>query len=185
MSDAGSPEPAQPRLGPIEWAYDRFVTGLGILVGLSIGFFAVSIPIDLTLRLLHWGNIPWLSEFIEYCLYFGVFLAAPWVLRQNGHVRVDLVLSALPKRLSRRLERGLDVLGIVTCLALLWFGMLGMIEAYDSDSVRRATMVVYNWWLIALFNFTMVMLAIEFVFRLRHSAAELDRETDVTEKTGF
>lgn len=173
------------RLGPVERAFDGFLRALGVLVGLSLGLFAVSIPIDLAMRLMGWGNIPWLNEVIEYSLYAGVFLAAPWVLRLNAHVRVDLVLSTLPKRLSRWLERGIDVLGLLVCLALLYVGIVGMIEAYESGSVRRATLVVHNWWIIALFCFSMLMLATEFLFRLFHSADEIDQETDYAQKSGF
>lgn len=172
-------------IGSIERYFDGLLTALGALVGLSIGLFAVSIPIDLAMRLAGWGNIPWLNEVIEYSLYVGVFLAAPWVLRLNAHVRVDLVLSSLPKAWSRWLERFIDLLGLAVCAALLWIGLVGMAEAYESGSVRRATLVVHHWWIIALFCFSMLLLAIEFLFRLFHSAADIDREAGYAEKSGF
>ena len=68
-----------------------------MLVAVSIGLIAVLIPLNLFLVTLKWGSFPWLFEAVEYALYVGVFIGAPWVLRQGAHIRVDVVTAALPE----------------------------------------------------------------------------------------
>ena len=53
---------------------------------------------DVVLRLTSWGSLPWANEISEYSLYVATFLAAPQLLRMGKHVRLDLVLRALPPR---------------------------------------------------------------------------------------
>ena len=57
------------------------------MAAVSIGLIAVLIPLNLLLIKMQWGSIWWLYEAVEYALYVGVFIGAPWVLRQGAHVR--------------------------------------------------------------------------------------------------
>ena len=65
---------------------------------------------------------PWLIDAIEYGLFTGTFLAAPWVLREGAHVRVDIVVTTLPPRGAALLETLADLIGLAVCLILLWYG---------------------------------------------------------------
>jgi TRAP-type C4-dicarboxylate transport system permease small subunit len=96
--------------------FDTFEAGLGrltrflaVLVAISIGLITVLIPLNLLLVKTQLGGLWWLYEAVEYALYVGVFIGAPWVLQQGAHVRVDVILSALPRHQAVRLERLVDL----------------------------------------------------------------------------
>ena len=144
----------------------RFHSYVGNLVGLSIGLFAISISLDLFLRMFGLGNLPGVQEIIEYVLFAGVFLAAPWVLRLGGHVRVDLILSGLPLRIARRMEWALDILGFAICLTLIWFGSINLSQAYAYQSLQMKYFNVPEWWLLTVFVVSFVLLSVEFLSRL-------------------
>ena len=163
----------------------RFVAALGVAVALSIGFFALSIPLDLFLRLARLGNIPWLNEVIEYLLYAGIFLAAPWVLRQGAHVRVDLVQTALPAGMARWLERGLDALGLLICLVLAYYGTLAIADAVANNAIERKTLDVPQWYLLSVFVVSMALVAIEFAIRLARQPDAGERAREAGEQAGF
>lgn len=165
--------------------HSSLLTSLGVLVGISIGLFALSIPLDLALRLGNLGNIPWLNEVIEYVLYAGIFLGAPWVLRQGAHVRVDLVSSSIPAGAARRLERGINLLGLGVSVLLCYYGILGMLDAYESNSIQRKTLNVADWYLLLIFVVSMGLVAIEFLLRLFHSGAEIEEERAAVDKAGY
>ena len=139
---------------------------VGNLVGISIGLFALSISLDLGLRQFGIGNLPGVQEIIEYALYAGVFLAAPWVLRLGAHVRVDLVLSALPSALVVKLERVIDVFGIVTCCVLGWYGSKYLENAYVTGALQRQQFNIPEWFILCFLVIGIFLLAIEFVFRI-------------------
>jgi len=149
----------------------RFYHHVGTVVGVSIGLFAVTIALDWLLRLLKLNNLPGLQELIEYMLFAGVFLAAPWVLRLGAHIRVDILVNALPQRLMMALERLLDVLGVIICSTLTWYGIKNLLQAYKFDSVQRKYFNVDEWWLLTMFVICFALLTVEFVSRLIRSGA--------------
>ena len=161
------------------------LAALGALVGISIGLFALSIPLDLGLRLAGLGNIPWLNEVIEYVLYAGIFLGAPWVLRQGAHVRVDIIYASLPAPAARWLERGLDLLGLVISTLLCYYGVLGTLDVYESNSIQRKTLAVPDWYLLVVFAVAMGLVAVEFLLRLARTGTAPDETRPPSETTGF
>ena len=144
----------------------RFYHHVGSLVGLSLGLFAVAISLDLILRLFGLGNLPGMQEIVEYALFAGVFLAAPWVFRLGAHVRVDLLLSGLPEKAGNALNRVLDIVGLLICLVLVWFGSINLSSAYAFNSLQMKYFNVPEWWLLTVFVICFALLALEFVCRL-------------------
>lgn len=144
----------------------HFYHHVGSLVGLSLGLFAVAISLDLFLRLLGLGNLAGMQEIIEYALFAGVFLAAPWVLRLGAHVRVDLLLTALPKGAATLLDRILDAIGLLICLVLIWFSAINLSTSYAFNSMQMKYFNVPEWWLLTVFVLSFSLLALEFLCRL-------------------
>ncbi|CAN0492337.1 unnamed protein product, partial [Discosporangium mesarthrocarpum] len=62
-----------------------------------------------------------LNEIIEYLLLAGVFLGAPWVLRQGSHVRVDLLVGNLHYPLAGCMDRLLVLVGFDLCLLVVLY----------------------------------------------------------------
>ena len=71
------------------------------------------------------GGIAWSNEVSEDILYLVTLLSAPWLLRQGQHIRVDIVLRALPARLGWLLEWLGDMLGLACSLYFVWYGCEG------------------------------------------------------------
>jgi TRAP-type C4-dicarboxylate transport system permease small subunit len=158
--------------------FNAFNTFIAALVALSIGAFAVLIPIDLLLRKLRWGNFPWLGEGIEYALYVGVFLSAAWVLQKGAHVRVDIIVAALPKRVAVRMEKALDIVGAVLCAVLCYYGVDAAIIEYVDQTLPDKDLRIDNWYMMVAFALAFALLTIEFLLRIR-------RAGDAGDKAGF
>ena len=154
------------------WIYDQ----IGTLVGIAIGLFAISISVDLVLRLFKIGNLAGMQEIIEYALFACVFLAAPWALRLGAHIRVDVLVGALPATWARVADRALDLLGFVICTALTWYGCRNLMQAYTFNSMQRKYFDVPEWWLLTVFVICFVLLAIEFLSRLLRGGAPAEAE---------
>lgn len=169
----------------IDRLFGRINLALGYVVALSMGLFALSIALDLAMRRLGLGNMPWLYEVIEYVLYAGVFLAAPWVLREGAHVRVDLLVTALPEKAALLLEKFLNIAGAAVSLILCYYGWRAGVEAFIGNSRQFKTLVVHDSWLMAIFTVSLLLLAIEFLLRLRRADEALTAIDDPASKTGF
>ena len=77
-------------------AYAFSLTALGTLGGIVFAAMAVMISLDVVLRNLGISSFPWLLEIVEYALFIVTVMVAPWVLHKGSHVRVDVLVGALP-----------------------------------------------------------------------------------------
>lgn len=155
---------------------------LGFLIGLvalSIGLIAVLIPLNLLLVKMQWGNMSWLHEAVEYTLYVGVFLGAPWVLRQGAHVRVDVITSALPTHVATRLEQVVDAAGSLLCIVLAVYGTRMAISEFEDGTLPDKDLRIPTWIMMVVFASSFVLLSIEFALRIARA-----RDIVATERSG-
>jgi TRAP-type C4-dicarboxylate transport system permease small subunit len=146
--------------------FERLIGGLCAVFGLTLGAIVLLICVDVMVRALGVGSLPWLIELTEYLMYAGTFLAAPWVLRQGSHVRVDMLLVALPRRLAVRLEQLVDLCGFGVSVVLLWYGALVVADAWRTNMVQYKTWYVPEWLLLLAIPTGALLLALEFVLRV-------------------
>jgi TRAP-type transport system small permease protein len=172
-------------LDTAESGYNRLLKLLIALVAASIGLFAVLIPLNLLLIKQQWGSFWWLNEAIEYSLYVGVFIGAPWVLQQGAHVRVDVFVAALPRRGAVWMERALDVIGVLLCTVLAVYGTRAMLWEYADGTLPDKDLRIANWYMLAVFAGAFYLLALEFLFRLRRAGTLVDEEDPNTTKASF
>jgi TRAP-type C4-dicarboxylate transport system permease small subunit len=159
-------------LDTFEIGFNRLLKFLAALVALSIGLIALLIPLNLLLIKLHWGSLWWLYEAVEYSLYVGVFIGAPWVLQQGAHVRVDVLASALPKAAADKLEQLLNLAGAGLCLLLCFYGVRAMHSEFVDGTLPDKDLRIANWIMIGVFAGAFWLLAIEFMLRLRRAGAD-------------
>lgn len=147
-------------------AFGRLFDALIFFAALLLLGIVVVVTADISLRNLSGGSINWANEVSEYALYFMTILAAPWLLRQGRHVRLDLVLTLVPQRIAWRMEMIADVLGFFVCLVLVRYGAVMTYESWRLHSTTIKNLVFPEWWLLAPLPAVFALLAIEFLFRL-------------------
>ncbi|MEQ9642810.1 MAG: TRAP transporter small permease [Alphaproteobacteria bacterium] len=163
-------------LEAVEAAFNRLIFALAALVALSIGLITVGIALNLVLLKTGTGSIWWLYEAVEYTLYVGVFIAAPWVLQQGAHVRVDVLTAALPRRLSMRLEQLLDVAGAALCAVLCYYGARAATMEFEFGTLPDKDLRIANWIMLTIFAGAFALLGIEFLLRIRRAGETIRTE---------
>jgi TRAP-type C4-dicarboxylate transport system permease small subunit len=152
--------------------YARLLDALGVGAGIVFALIALSTSWDVLARALAGRTLNGLADLVEYGLFVATFLAAPWLLRQNGHVTVDFLVTALPQRMGQALRRLADAIGLLVCLVLLVFALRVTWRSWASGNIVLKTFVFPEWWLYAVIVVSMALLALEFARRLPlgHSA---------------
>ena len=172
-------------LDSFEVGFNRTTLFLAALVAISIGLTAFLIPLNLLLIKIQWGSIWWLYEAVEYALYFGVFIGAPWVLHQGAHVKVDVVTSALSSQAAARVEKLMDLVGALVCTVLFVYGVRIALWEYEDGTMPDKDLRIATWTMMAVFAFSFLLLTIEFLLHFRRShLATAEAEPD-TSKAGF
>jgi TRAP-type transport system small permease protein len=169
----------------IEAIFNRTLYLIIILVAISIGTFAVLIPVNLLIVKTGIGAIWWLHEGVEYILYVGVFLGAPWVLQQGAHVRVDVLVSVLPTNAAAMMERILDLIGSTLSLVLCYYGIRLAMSEYADNTYPDKDLSIANWIMMTVFAVAFFLLAIEFLFRFRRANQIVVEETAENKEAGF
>jgi TRAP-type C4-dicarboxylate transport system permease small subunit len=161
-----------------EW-YGRLLDALVVAACFLLLLMTVMIGADVLSRNLGGGGVAISNEISEDILYLMTLLAAPWLLRQGQHIRVDIILRTLPVRLAWVLEWLGDIVGLLCCLYFVWYGMLITIESYKAGSINIKTLVTPEWWTLAPLPLGFILLTIEFMFRMhRLASAEVGLRDD-------
>ena len=160
--------------GGVDRLEARFGTLLEVLALLaSLGLLAMVFIIcgDVLTRNVAIPGLPrgigWSNEISELLLYAMTLLAAPWLLREGRHIRVDILLRALPARIAYACEWIADVLGFACCCWLVVYGGSAAKKSFAADALSIKTLVMPEWWILAPLPICFALLAIEFVFRMR------------------
>jgi TRAP-type C4-dicarboxylate transport system permease small subunit len=141
--------------------------GLASVAAILLGVMALLVTLDVVMRNVGLGTIAWVNEVSEYSLPVATLLIAPWLLYRNEHVRLDVLLHAVPGKLSRVLERSCDVLGIAICAVFVWYSIRLILDSSRIGSMMVKTLAIPEWWQYALVPVCFGLLAVEFARRLR------------------
>lgn len=143
-------------------AYDAFVNAMAIISGATLVWLMISVVTSVMMRNLGLQPFAWLFTSGEYGLLYMTMLGAPWLVRERGHVHIELVTSALPEGARRIVSRLVAVLCVLVCVILAWKGIelfLKNIERGDFDT--RA--YYYPRWLLTItFPISFGLMAVEF-----------------------
>ena len=108
----------------------------------------------------------WANEVTEYALYLITLLTAPWLLRQRQHIRVDILLRVMPRRLAWYCEWLCDLVALAVCLAIAYAAWKATASSLAIGAMVVKTLSLPEWWLLAPMSAAFVLLAIEVLFRM-------------------
>lgn len=100
--------------------YDGLIVMLARVASIMIGAVFVLIVVDVSMRTAGLRPPVFSSAVSEYSLIYMTMLAAPWLVRQRGHVRIDSFIKSMPDALQRALEKLLILICIALCVLATW-----------------------------------------------------------------
>ena len=154
----------------LDAAIARLTDALAVLASLVLLAMMLIICGDVFTRNVAVPGLPrglaWSNEISELMLYAITMLAAPWLLRQGRHIRVDILLRVMPRKLAYVSEWLSDSTGFACCLWMLWYGAAAAGNSFNSGAQSIKTLVMPEWWLLAPLPACFALLAVEFVFRM-------------------
>jgi len=152
--------------------YHLLMEACGYAAALLFGIIAVLITLDVGLRNLGLGTLPWILEVSEYGLTFATFIGAPWLLYHGGHVRIEILLQAMPHRLATAMEILADVAGAGICLVFVYYGMAVVLDAWRIGALVIKTLVFPEWWILAPVPFCAALMTLGFLRRIALALAQ-------------
>jgi TRAP-type C4-dicarboxylate transport system permease small subunit len=141
----------------------------------SIAAMTIGISIEVVLRMFGFPSIIGLIELTEYGLFISTFFAAPYLLRTNEHIRVDIVMSRIDPVQAKIVEFGvlaciISVSVITGTIATMM--MIGNIKAGTLIFKDLIFPQYYLDWIIPVAALAMTFQALEMMTILARSPAE-------------
>ena len=165
--------------------FDWIIDGMAFLAGLLLLFIIFSICYEVLMRYFLVRPSTWSVEITEYILLYITFLGAPWLLKQKGHVKVDVVLNMLNIRTQRILNLTTSLLGALICLVLFWFGVLTTMDHFMRKIPVIKSLEVPKYILLAVIPLGSLLLCIQFIRQIVSIAKNLKAKHLTEEKKGF
>src|SRR3979490_216923 len=126
-----------------EAAYGRLLEGFALAACALVFGMTLMICADVLLRnvriLPGVAGLEWSNEISEAMLYLITMLTAPWLLRRGQHIRVDIILRAVPPRVGWAFEWAVDALGLACCAAIAYYGARAALASYAGGALSIQT----------------------------------------------
>jgi TRAP-type C4-dicarboxylate transport system permease small subunit len=172
----------------LEAAYGRMLEAFALVACALVFGMTLMICADVLLRNVRivpgLAGLEWSNEISEAMLYLVTMLTAPWLLRRGQHIRVDIVLRAVPKRVGWWFEWVVDLLGLTCSAFIAYYGARAALASFNAGSVSIKTLVTPEWWLLSVLPAAFLALSIEMLFRMRRLAAGERAPRDDAVSTG-
>jgi C4-dicarboxylate transporter, DctQ subunit len=149
-------------LTPISRAYDAVLYGMAWLAGGLMVAMMAMIVLDVALRNLGYQSSAHFFTFTEYFLLLIPLLGAPWLVREKGHIYIELLIVALPVVAQRVLVFWVVIACVAVAAILAWYGGAITLQDYAGNEKDVRSFDMPRWMLMASMPLSFGMMALEF-----------------------
>ena len=142
--------------------YDGILDALAFAAAALLFAITIGIGLDVAARYLFSRPIGWMSEFVQHSMLLILFLSIGWLTRERGHVAVEILLDAVPRRWRRGMEISATLAsGAISAFLCTW----AAISTWDNHVRSVVTDGIYpvpREWLVGIVALGFLFTAIEF-----------------------
>ena len=143
--------------------YDFTLDSLAFLAAFLIVFAMISVSVDVFSRFFFNAPIGWVLEITEYILLYIPFLGATWLLREDGHVNVDVIYNLLNPKNKRIVRICTSIACSIICAILAYWGTITTWDHFRRGIVNIEILRVPKWIIIIVIPVGFFLLSIEFL----------------------
>ena len=143
-------------------AYRFLIDAMAVIAGATLVWLMVSVVVSVAMRNAGMQPFAWLFTSAEYGLLYMTMLGAPWLVRERGHVHIELLTSALPEAAQRMVSRAVAALCVVVCVLLAWKGTELFLTNISRNDFDVRAYFYPRWLLTVTFPISFGLMAVEF-----------------------
>lgn len=125
------------------------------------------------------GLVDWAEEITVYLIIWSVFLSLGKVSGQGTHIRTELVIGMLPKKVRDLLEAATTLLGLVFMIWLAWYGWEVARQAFVYDDRTSSSLRFPIWIYFTILPLGCLGMATGFLIHLLGIFAGSTAETEL------
>jgi len=156
-------------------AYRYMLLATGGLAAAIFAIMALLVCADVFLRNMGITSITWSVEVTEYMLMISAFLAAPWLVYTNDHIRVDILVRGLTGRPKWLFDLIAETICLAVCAVLAFQSVYSMLDSAKQGGMVFKVLIFPEWWLSIPMAVAFILLTIEFIRRVAGSLKTVGR----------
>lgn len=107
---------------------DRVVAAGAVVSGVILILITAVTGVTIFGRFFGWSAPGWTVQFTEYGLFWIPLMGAAWLIRNDQHVNVDIIISRLKPRGNKIISTVHHALGLLVCAILLRSSVIVWLE---------------------------------------------------------
>ncbi|MDQ2092929.1 TRAP transporter small permease [Rhodalgimonas zhirmunskyi] len=143
-------------------SYNTLLYGMATIAGLMLIWLMISVITSVLMRNLGMQPFAWLFTSAEYGLLYMTMLGAPWLVREKGHVHIELITAKLAERPRRALSRTVAAACVLVCVILTWKGIELVMTNLERGDYDTRAYYFPRWLLTIAFPLSFGLMAVEF-----------------------
>lgn len=142
--------------------YNRLVDALAYLSGLMLVWLMTAVVLSVLIR--NFGAQPpaWLFTSTEYSMFYLTLLGAPWLVREKGHVFIEVAITNLPPKILNIVSRSVMLICAVISVILAWKGLELTISNIQDNDYDVRTYFIPMWIFTVAYPISFTLMGIEF-----------------------
>jgi C4-dicarboxylate transporter DctQ subunit len=157
-----------------------------VLAAICLAFVTVSICLEVVMRYFFHNPLIWVAEISEISLLFILFLSTSWVLKKEGHVKIDFLLNRFKPRGQALVEIISSIIIVIICGILVWYGAQVTWDQWLRGAYRPTLLDIPNTYVLIIIPIGSLLLLIQGVLRIHKYLREfriLSDKKEVVETT--
>ena len=161
--------------------FEYALTFLSWIACALISFVTVIIGSDVFSRQVLGHPTIWVTELCEYSLLWITFLGTAWLLREEGHIRIDLIIKRVNPSSANLLDVSTSIMGAAVSLILAWYGTEVVVDHFMRGVPSIEMLGIPKYLILMVIPVGCFLLFVQFLRRTRRYVIE-SRGLGETEK---
>lgn len=148
------------------YVYDKVTDRIPFILNVSVFLIMLLTCCQVLGRLIFGITILWSTEVSIFMLILLTFLGASWLLKNDLHVNMDIVINLLSIKNKALINFFTSILGLIISLLITWNGFSTTYEQCVRGVILQSIIKLPKFILIVIIPISTLFLSIEFIRKI-------------------
>jgi C4-dicarboxylate transporter DctQ subunit len=145
--------------------FDRIIGAMAFLAGILLLCAMLLVSYEVLMRYYFGQSVAWAIEICEDILLFITFLGTAWLLKNEGHVTVEIIYVRLNPKTQKVLDIMTSVIGIFICAILTWYSAGSTLDHFQRGATVIKSLTLPKAMLLVIIPIGFFTLTLQFLRR--------------------
>jgi C4-dicarboxylate transporter DctQ subunit len=150
----------------MEKVLHEFDSVLFVFAGICLVGLVAMVGTDIFLRSVFNKPLGWVKEISEYIMIFFPFLLAAWIMEEDGHIKMDLLINNVSPRVRNVMNTVTYILSAIVVLILLCFSFRVTLNLYQTHFFTPTILRLPKFMFIAVISLGFLILFLQLLLKI-------------------